>query len=292
MSVLGRRWLSSSGVAMARSKPLKFSDLKSIKLRDPIVPLYKNFDVNQNHPLYQFFGNPGAALRSAGELDSESREWTFAELRRKSFDDLHTLWYLLLKQRNILATEVRLGQSLNYRKTQAHDELDDKLKLSQKRIKQVLLERQVAYERAQTMTQEKAQYLDDFRTRYISAAADEVVAMNEKLVRLQYAFFGIQPHLSEYDLDGDINETFVDGLAYIADLKSTRYVEHNPESQLSLPLNGVMEHLPFLLKSVDEAVTDVVQLRESGQSVVLNKIDVLPFLRSALQSVIESEPKE
>lgn len=270
---------------LERTKPLKFSSIKNIKLRKPIVPTHKNFDVSPDHPLWAFFpegSNSESCFRRPEEVGSDSRAWTMAELRRKSFDDLHRLWYLTLKERNILAREVRLAQSIDFMNITRFNEVDDRLKLTQKRIKQTLLERQVAFERAQLLTKEQEEFLQNFKKKYIDADSTAIGSFNDKLVRLQYALFGIEPNLLECNLEEDINVKFVEGLNYVANLKLERYLKSNPDT-LELPLNGVMEELPFLLRDVEEAVEEVKALRESGQSVKLDKIDVFPFLRNALQ---------
>lgn len=291
-SRLSIRSLLGSSRYLARNKALKFTDLKSIKLREPIVPTHKNFDVSPDHPLWAFFpdGNKSeTCFRETVDLDIQSRPWGLPELRRKSFEDLHKLWYLILKERNILAREVRLADSFNERSTHAHNDLDDKLTLTQKRIKQALIERQVAYERVQTFTDNQKEYLSDFEESYINADSSEIVSFNEKLVRLQYAFFGIQPQLEDYNLEEDINVKFVEGLSYVANLKLKRYLSQNPQmtEEFQTPLNGVVEELPFLLRDTEEAIEEVQELRNSGANVVLHKIEVFPFLRNALGKTIQ-----
>ncbi|CAD1812687.1 Mitochondrial 39-S ribosomal protein L47 (MRP-L47) family protein [Candida parapsilosis] len=290
MSFTPIRAFSSNATILARAKPLKFTDLKTIKLRAPIPPTVKNFEVSPDHPLWQFFplGNKTkSAIRESEELDLDSREWTSAELRRKSFEDLHTLWYLTLKERNVLAREVRLGESLGMGDFRQFNMLDNKLIKTQKRIKQVLLERHIAFERAQASPEinaEQQKYLDEFEERYISCDERDIDDMDAKLLRLQYAFFGIEPTLSLDTLHEDIDPNFVKGITYTSKVKLNRYLEqHHPEGvELDLPLNGIMEELPFFLYDVEEAIDQVKQLRESGQSRKLDKIEVIPFLNNAI----------
>jgi large subunit ribosomal protein L47 len=69
------------------------------------------------------------------------RSWKASELRLKSWDDLNKLWYVLLKEKNMLMTQRQMLHSQNLRFP--NPERIPKVRKSMCRIKQVLTERAI-----------------------------------------------------------------------------------------------------------------------------------------------------
>eukprot|EP00245_Coleochaete_scutata_P006320 TRINITY_DN20670_c0_g1_i1.p1 TRINITY_DN20670_c0_g1~~TRINITY_DN20670_c0_g1_i1.p1 ORF type:complete len:124 (+),score=24.45 TRINITY_DN20670_c0_g1_i1:135-506(+) len=67
------------------------------------------------------------------------RAWEARELRQKSWDDLHKLWYVLLKEKNILYSQKQMMRTVG-RMMERPDRIV-KVRKSMCRIKQVLTER-------------------------------------------------------------------------------------------------------------------------------------------------------
>ncbi|KAL5544257.1 hypothetical protein UlMin_008041 [Ulmus minor] len=91
------------------------------------------------NPLEEFF----EADRSA-EDDKPviyGRSWKASELRLKSWDDLQKLWYVLLKEKNMLMTQRQMLNAQNLRFP--NPERIPKVRKSMCRIKHVLTERAI-----------------------------------------------------------------------------------------------------------------------------------------------------
>ncbi|KAI0345778.1 MRP-L47-domain-containing protein [Trametopsis cervina] len=122
-------------------------------------------EVDPKHGLYAFFRKKvedGVAKYETVEpidvaADKSGRAWTAAELRRKSFQDLHTLWYVLVRERNLLATqrEEARRQGISHNRMSSATKVF-RVRKSMARIKYVLNERRLAYEGAMEIVQDKA----------------------------------------------------------------------------------------------------------------------------------------
>ncbi|KAI6014860.1 mitochondrial 39-S ribosomal protein L47 (MRP-L47)-domain-containing protein [Pisolithus microcarpus] len=114
-------------------------------------------EIDPNHGLWAFFRKN---VDSEGKVTYETveprdsynesgRSWIASELRRKSFKDLHTLWYVLLRERNLLATQREEARRIGIRNTESlvvsvRDRLCRK---SMARLKYVINERRLVYDK-------------------------------------------------------------------------------------------------------------------------------------------------
>ncbi|KAI1351360.1 mitochondrial 39-S ribosomal protein L47 (MRP-L47)-domain-containing protein [Xylaria sp. FL0043] len=60
--------------------------------------------VDPNHGLWDFFYAKNKLLLTPDESAEHGRGWTVEELRHKSWEDLHKLWWVCVKEQNRLAT--------------------------------------------------------------------------------------------------------------------------------------------------------------------------------------------
>ncbi|KAI0632125.1 MRP-L47-domain-containing protein [Trametes polyzona] len=150
----------------------------------PLRP-HLGIQVNPNHGLYAFFRRKEKDGQVSYETiepvnmatDKSGRSWTAAELRRKSFKDLHTLWYVLLRERNLLATQAAEGRRLGANE-QAMSAFTKafRCRKSMARIKYVINERRVAYEGAlKIFNEEREQVLKQEDS--VRAAAEAEAAL-------------------------------------------------------------------------------------------------------------------
>lgn len=277
--------------------PLELQHDADLKVTAPIPPASKNFVCPEDHPLWQFFADK-KFMRAPTDLDNRSRPWTIPELRRKSFDDLHSLWYTSLKERNILARENHLLKNIVSGNQDSFDVIADKVRTTMWRIRHVLSERDWAFRIAENeFKTEKEAFIKEFETEFLNLRKEEDEEAFEMLARFQSSIFGISEFLDENVVD----RTFVDGLKCIANLKLQKFSARNdniksflantPESIIS----DVGESFIIFTSNntdndIEEACEAVEELRKSGGKV--SRYDELETVLQYVKQLSEAQLNE
>ncbi|KAJ7675827.1 mitochondrial 39-S ribosomal protein L47 (MRP-L47)-domain-containing protein, partial [Mycena polygramma] len=165
---------SSYGSAGSSSAPLAIGSetpeisAKSSAFASPSAP-----QLSSDHGLYGFFRRKDDPnLRGDDQYDTftdpnikyTGRSWLASELRLKSFKDLHTLWYVLLRERNMLATQREEMRRLGLpprRFPHANAVNSAKCRKSMARIKAIMNERRLAYEGAVELAEKEREEAED-----------------------------------------------------------------------------------------------------------------------------------
>ncbi|KAF8429532.1 50S ribosomal protein L4 [Tirmania nivea] len=139
--------------AIHRKYPKDPLSVSKVPLPEPVAPEEKRpVTVDSDHGLYGFFTKGGKVLPTPEEDVEHGRAWSVEELRRKSWEDLHKLWWLCVKERNILYTQSLERKRLDpgFGEYEARKK-DREINRTQRAIKHVLTERYYAWQEAKEL---------------------------------------------------------------------------------------------------------------------------------------------
>ncbi|KAL4979937.1 54S ribosomal protein L4, mitochondrial [Aspergillus desertorum] len=139
--------------AIHRTGPRFKLGVSKYPLPKPVSP--EKLEKRENtpdHGLWGFFPKDRSALSTPEYDNAHGRSWSIQELREKSWEDLHSLWWVCLKEKNRIATSnlERKRLKAGYGEWEANQRLQT-IRVTQLGIKHVLRERWYAWEDAQNL---------------------------------------------------------------------------------------------------------------------------------------------
>ncbi|CAG8564868.1 15070_t:CDS:2, partial [Dentiscutata heterogama] len=180
------------------------------------------------------------------------RSWTASELRVKSFEDLHKLWYILLKERNLLATMFEEAKHWNKiadkEWLKRWDDRKFKTQKSMARIRHVLSERRVAYEYA-IREDPKLFGLEEAPKPHIGYREEAIP--NKRRTRLGRKTFTRMRRLllMRYLYPQSLDSVFMESLHYV---DITYIQKHTNEQDLRPPYTPALERYEYNINYWDE----------------------------------------
>ncbi|KAL1953748.1 hypothetical protein VTO42DRAFT_2312 [Malbranchea cinnamomea] len=145
------RWRAVS--AIHRTGPRRKLTVSDLPLPEPApVSEREKRPSTPNHGLWEFFYPDRQAIPTPEEEYSHGRAWSIQELRQKSWEDLHALWWVCVKERNRIATARYERQRLKAGFGEYESENREKtVRATQNGIKHVLRERWYAWMEARQL---------------------------------------------------------------------------------------------------------------------------------------------
>lgn len=92
-------------------------------VQDEGVGKMREEDTDPDHGLWGFFYDK-QLVPTPKQLSAHGRSWTVQELRGKSWEDLHALWWMCCRERNRIATAIRTRQFIGIKKDNPFDEAE------------------------------------------------------------------------------------------------------------------------------------------------------------------------